>query len=187
MELLKSHQQISLDHVPLETFAKEQSVRVISDILKKMSSYTMTTEDVKDHITNMVASFNLYHKQHSIEGAAMAMKCLRSFIYTIAELCNIFELVNNQELTNWFACAAISEQKLRALKPTAKYPAQDFVPKIEEFEILRTLGKGGFGAVLDARHLPTNTRVCIKLIRLDRMQRISYAALDKVLAAVTGK
>ncbi|XP_003747401.1 protein kinase C theta type-like [Galendromus occidentalis] len=184
-ELLKSHSQISLDYVPLETFAKQQSVRLISDILEKLNHLTLAVEDVKIHILNIAASSNLYRKQQSVAGAAMAMKCLRAFILAVAELCNLFELKSNHELTNWFLSASLCEQTLRALNIRVAYPAVDFIPRMEDFVATRTLGKGGFGAVFEARFVPKNIVVCIKLIPLSRLKKVSFASLDKILASVT--
>lgn len=183
--LIRNHSLISLDYTPLETYAKEQSVRLGHDVLKRLNALVLSRDDVKEHIENIVASFKLYQSRYSLEGAVMAMKCLRVFIAAIGDTCNLLEYTAGLPSTNWGECVKLCEAQLRSFRIRSAFSPLEYIPKIQDFRCVRTLGGGGFGVVYEAIHIPTDVRVCVKLIITSRLKRLSYAALDKIVASVS--
>lgn len=111
--LIRNHSLISLDYTPLETFAKEQSVRIVHDVLRRLNTLILSKDDVKEHVENVVASFWLYKRRHSLEGAVMAMRCLRAFILAIGDLCYLLESAGGHPMTNWEECTKLCESQVR--------------------------------------------------------------------------
>lgn len=110
--LTRSHSLITLDYTPLETFAKEQSVRLILDVLRRLNTLSLTRDDVREHIENVVASFWLYKRRYSLEGGVMAMRCLRAFIVAISDVCYLMECLAGIATTNWEECTKLCEAQV---------------------------------------------------------------------------
>ncbi|OQR70964.1 microtubule-associated serine/threonine-protein kinase 2-like [Tropilaelaps mercedesae] len=183
--MIRNHSMISFEYTPLETYAKEQSVRTAHDTLRRLNSMTLTREDLFEHIENIVASFRLYQNRYSLEGAVMAFKCLRVYVAAITEYCYYLEYLGGMALTNWDDCSKFCEMELRSLRIRSTFNAIEYVPRIQDFQTVRPLGGGGFGVVYEAIHIPTDMRVCVKLIITSRLKKLSYAALDKIVASVS--
>lgn len=186
-ELIKNDSLIGLEYFPLETFAKEQSVRMLTAVKKRMNSRRLTQEDVKDHVENIVASFKIYKSRHSLEGGVSALRSLQNFVVAMFELCTVMEAVGNRPPTNWQECLKLCENRLREEKIISYYEARKFIPRIEDFKPTRKLGSGGFGVVYEAIHVPTSVQVCVKLVGLGRLKKLSFVATDKILVSVAGK
>nr|XP_050036100.1 microtubule-associated serine/threonine-protein kinase 3-like [Dermacentor andersoni] len=70
------------------------------------------------------------------------------------------------------------------MNPPKPLPFAVYIPRVRDFQNMKMLGAGGFGAVYLANYRPANFVATVKLVNMDRFSRHKQAAMDKVVASV---
>ncbi|KAH9374003.1 hypothetical protein HPB48_016245 [Haemaphysalis longicornis] len=172
---IKRESNMSLQRAPLSHFCQEEVVLHAQDCRIKLSKQIITHQDVRDMVENLVAMHSLV--RICIEKCDFIV-CVRRRV--AASLEKIAEVV----VTDWVAVGDAVITKVERMKRLAPPPFSTFIPRMSDFESLKMLGAGGFGAVYLANYRPVNFVATVKLVNTDRFRRQKQAAMDKVVASV---
>ncbi|KAL1483821.1 hypothetical protein MTO96_032931, partial [Rhipicephalus appendiculatus] len=109
---------------------------------------------------------------------------VRKMIVIIGELATSLEKVSDVPPTDWMGIGDTIVAKTENLNMATIAPFWTYIPKMKDFQSVKMLGAGGFGAVYKAIYKPTNLVVTIKLVPTSKFQKNRQACADKVTASI---
>ncbi|XP_077560509.1 uncharacterized protein LOC144175300 [Haemaphysalis longicornis] len=180
---IKRESNMSLQRAPLSHFCQEEVVLHAQDCRIKLSKQIITHQDVRDMVENLVAMHSLCIKKDP-EVARNLGTAIRKLIIITGEVAASLEKIAEVVVTDWVAVGDAVITKVERMKRLAPPPFSTFIPRMSDFESLKMLGAGGFGAVYLANYRPVNFVATVKLVNTDRFRRQKQAAMDKVVASV---
>ncbi|KAH9372367.1 hypothetical protein HPB48_000768 [Haemaphysalis longicornis] len=180
---IKRENKVSLLRDPLSHFCQEQSVLAAQDCLQKLHRQFVTYQDIRDMVENLLGLHAL-----CLRRAPATARCLglvvRKLIIIVGELATSLEKISEVPVTDWMAVGDAVVTRTDKKEIPQQPPFTEFIPSTRDFEPLKLLGAGGFGAVYKARYKPANLVCTVKLIAKDRFSRPKQACIDKVVASV---
>lgn len=180
---IKREDTIVLTREPLSHFCQEEVVLAAQDILDKLNRQVITFQDVRDTAENLIGLHNLVYKK-APDIAKELGDNVRKLIVIIGELATSLEKVSDVPPTDWMGVGDTIVSKTEKLNLAEIAPFWSYIPKMKDFQCVKLLGAGGFGAVYKAIYKPTNLVCTIKLVPCDKFQRHKQACVDKVTASI---
>lgn len=180
---IKREDTIVLTREPLSHFCQEEVVLAAQDILDKLNRQVITFQDVRDTAENLIGLHNLVYKR-APDIAKELGDNVRKLIVIIGELATSLEKVSDVPPTDWMGVGDTIVSKTEKLNLAEIAPFWSYIPKMKDFQCVKLLGAGGFGAVYKAIYKPTNLVCTIKLVPCDKFQRHKQACVDKVTASI---
>ncbi|XP_064459881.1 microtubule-associated serine/threonine-protein kinase 3-like isoform X2 [Ornithodoros turicata] len=174
---------VSLQRDPLAHYCQEELVLHAQEFLLKLEKQVINYQDVRDMIENLVGLHTMCLKKDP-EVARTLGETLRKFIIIIGEVAMTLEKLAEVTPSDWLAIGDAVVGKLERLNPPKPPPFSTFIPKMRDFQNLKMLGAGGFGAVYLAKYRPANFVATVKLVAMDRFAKHKQACMDKVVASV---
>ncbi|XP_049522628.1 uncharacterized protein LOC119449148 [Dermacentor silvarum] len=180
---IKRESKVSLMRGPLSHFCQEEVVLHAQEFLVKLSKQVITYQDVRDMVDNLVGLHNMCIKKNTEVAKELGLT-LRKLIIIICEVATSLEKIAEVPVSDWMAFGDAIVNKLERLNPPQPLPFAVFIPRVRDFQNMKMLGAGGFGAVYLANYRPANFVATVKLVNMDRFSRHKQAAMDKVVASV---
>ncbi|XP_075526577.1 uncharacterized protein LOC142558313 [Dermacentor variabilis] len=198
---IKRENNVVLTREPLSHFCQEEVVLAAQDILDKLQRQVITYQDVRDTAENLIAIFGTNARVNRCERFAqlglhnLVFKkapdiakelgdSIRKMIVIIGELATSLEKVSDVPPTDWMGVGDTIVAKTEKLNMAEIAPFWSYIPKMKDFQCVKLLGAGGFGAVYKAIYKPTGLVCTIKLVPCDKFQRHKQACVDKVTASI---
>ncbi|KAL3187030.1 hypothetical protein MRX96_026123 [Rhipicephalus microplus] len=180
---VKREDIMNVSREPLSHFCQEEVVLAAQDLLDKLNRQVITYQDIRDTAENMIGLHNLVYKK-SPEIAKELGDNVRKLIVIIGELAISLEKVSDVPPTDWMGIGDTVVAKTEKLNLAEIEPFWSYIPKVKDFQSIKLLGAGGFGAVYKAVYKPTNLVVTLKLVPTDKFRLHKQACVDKVTASV---
>ncbi|XP_064484251.1 microtubule-associated serine/threonine-protein kinase 2-like [Ornithodoros turicata] len=180
---IKRESNTSLQRDPLAHFCQEEVVLHAQECLLRLNKQVIDYQDVRDMIENLHALHMMCTKKNPDNAKALG-HIIRKLIIIIGELAATLEKIAEVPITDWLGIGDAIVNKLERISFPEQPPFSSFIPKMRDFESLKLLGAGGFGAVYLARFKPGNFNSTVKLVATDRFSKFKQAAMDKVVASV---
>ncbi|XP_064464466.1 microtubule-associated serine/threonine-protein kinase 3-like [Ornithodoros turicata] len=180
---IKRESNTSLQRDPLAHFCQEEVVLHAQECLRKLNKQVIHYQHVRDMIENLHALHIMCTKKNPDNAKALG-HTIRKLTIIIGEVATSLEKIAEVSVTDWIGIGDAIVNKLERISFPEQPPLSAFIPKIGEFESLKLLGAGGFGAVYLARFKPGNFTYTVKLVATDRFSKYKQAAMDKVVASV---
>ncbi|XP_075730421.1 uncharacterized protein LOC142772156 isoform X2 [Rhipicephalus microplus] len=180
---VKREDVMNVSREPLSHFCQEEVVLAAQDLLDKLNRQVITYQDIRDTAENMIGLHNLVYKK-SPEIAKELGDNVRKLIVIIGELAISLEKVSDVPPTDWMGIGDTVVAKTEKLNLAEIEPFWSYIPKVKDFQSIKLLGAGGFGAVYKAVYKPTNLVVTLKLVPTDKFRLHKQACVDKVTASV---
>ncbi|KAH7935419.1 hypothetical protein HPB52_007441 [Rhipicephalus sanguineus] len=174
-QLVKRESKVSLLRDPLTHFCEEQLVLHAQECLLKINKQLITYQDIRSMVENLIGLHTMCIKRDP-DVARTQGENMRKLVI-IERLCDV-------PVTDWVNIADSINKRMEKLNLPKSLPFATYIPKIRDFENIRMLGAGGFGAVYLARYKPVGFEASLKLVNMDRFSRHKQAAMDKVVASV---
>ncbi|KAL3173273.1 hypothetical protein MRX96_012400 [Rhipicephalus microplus] len=168
---------------PLLHFCRDEVVLHAQECQLRLNRHVITYQDIRDMVENLVGLHTMCIKK-STEVAKELGISVRKLIIIVAEVASSLERIAEVPVSDWMAIGDAIVYKLQRMNPPQPLPFAMFMPRIRDFQNLKMLGAGGFGAVYLANYSPANFVATVKLVNVDRFTRQKQAAMDKVVAAV---
>ncbi|KAL3201771.1 hypothetical protein MRX96_042789 [Rhipicephalus microplus] len=182
-QLVKRESKVSLLRDPLTHFCEEQLVLHAQECVLKINKQIITYQDVRAMVQNFIGLHTMCIKRDP-DVARTQGENMRKLIIIVSELAASLERLCEVPVTDWVYIADNINQRMEKLNLPKSLPFATYIPKIRDFENVRMLGAGGFGAVYLARYKPAGFEASLKLVNMDRFSRHKQAAMDKVVASV---
>ncbi|XP_054931248.1 uncharacterized protein [Dermacentor andersoni] len=180
---IKRESKVSLLRDPLTHFCEEELVLHAQECLLKINKQVITYQDIRSMAENLIGLHTLCIKRDP-DVARTQGENMRKLIIIVGELAGSLERMCEVPVTDWVAIADSIMGRMEKLNLPKTLPFATYIPKIRDFENVRMLGAGGFGAVYLARYKPVGFEASLKLVNMDRFSRHKQAAMDKVVASV---
>ncbi|XP_075528202.1 microtubule-associated serine/threonine-protein kinase 2-like isoform X3 [Dermacentor variabilis] len=180
---IKRESKVSLLRDPLTHFCEEELVLHAQECLLKINKQVVTYQDIRSMAENLIGLHTLCIKRDP-DVARTQGENMRKLIIIVGELAGSLERMCDVPVTDWVAIADSLMGRMEKLNLPKTLPFATYIPKIRDFENVRMLGAGGFGAVYLARYKPVGFEASLKLVNMDRFSRHKQAAMDKVVASV---
>ncbi|XP_064459923.1 microtubule-associated serine/threonine-protein kinase 3-like isoform X2 [Ornithodoros turicata] len=180
---IKRESKVSLMRDPLSHFCQEEVVLHAQECLIKLNKQVINYEDVRDMVENLVGLHAMCTKKDPDVAKALAVT-IRKLTIIVGEVATSLEKIAEVSVTDWMGIGDAIVHKLDKLDIPPQPVFTTFIPKMRDFESLKMLGAGGFGAVYLANYKPANFVATVKLVAMDRFSRHKQAAMDKVVASV---
>ncbi|XP_065312230.1 microtubule-associated serine/threonine-protein kinase 2-like isoform X5 [Dermacentor albipictus] len=180
---IKRESKVSLLRDPLTHFCEEELVLHAQECLLKINKQVVTFQDIRSMAENLIGLHTLCIKRDP-DVARTQGENMRKLIIIVGELAGSLERMCDVPVTDWVAIADSLMGRMEKLNLPKTLPFATYIPKIRDFENVRMLGAGGFGAVYLARYKPVGFEASLKLVNMDRFSRHKQAAMDKVVASV---
>ncbi|KAH9374904.1 hypothetical protein HPB48_021333 [Haemaphysalis longicornis] len=174
---------LDLRREPLCHFCQEEVVLAAQDLLEKLNTQVITYQDVRDTAENLVHLHNLCFKKAQ-DIAKTLGESIRKVIIIVGELATSLEKVSDVPPTDWMGVGDTIVAKTGKLNLAEIAPFWAYIPKMSDFECIKLLGAGGFGAVYKASYKPSRLVCTVKLVSCSLFQRHKQAVIDKVCASV---
>ncbi|XP_072143788.1 probable serine/threonine-protein kinase DDB_G0280717 [Dermacentor andersoni] len=174
---IKRESKVSLMRDPLSHFCQEEVVLHAQEFLVKLSKQVITYQDVRDMVDNLCIKKNT-------EVAKELGLTVRKLIIIVCEVATSLEKIAEVPVSDWMAFGDAIVNKLERMNPPKPLPFAVYIPRVRDFQNMKMLGAGGFGAVYLANYRPANFVATVKLVNMDRFSRHKQAAMDKVVASV---
>ncbi|XP_065301670.1 microtubule-associated serine/threonine-protein kinase 4-like isoform X2 [Dermacentor albipictus] len=176
---IKRESKVSLMRDPLSHFCQEEVVLHAQECMLKLNKQVITYQDLRDMVENLVGLHSLDPEVAKALGVTV-----RKLIIITGEVASSLEKIAEVSVTDWMAIGDAIITKIERMQLTKQQPFSSFIPKIRDFNSIKMLGAGGFGAVYLANYRPANLVATVKLVNVDRFSRHKQAAMDKVVASV---
>ncbi|XP_065296134.1 uncharacterized protein [Dermacentor albipictus] len=180
---IKRENNLLLTQEPLSHFCQEEVMLAGQDILDKLQRQVITYQDVRDTAENLIGLHNLVFKK-APDIAKELGDNIRKLIVIIGELATSLEKVSDVPPTDWMGVGDTVVAKTEKLNMAEIAPFWSYIPKMKDFECVKLLGAGGFGAVYKAIYKPTGLVCTMKLVPCEKFQRHKQACVDKVTASI---
>ncbi|XP_064459920.1 microtubule-associated serine/threonine-protein kinase 3-like isoform X2 [Ornithodoros turicata] len=180
---IKRETSVSLFREPLSLFCQEEVVLHAKECLLKLNKQVINYQDLRDMFENLAGLHNMCIRKN-LEVAKSLGTMVRKLTIIVSEVATSLEKIAEVSVTDWLAIGDAIVNKLDKRTIPEHPPFSAYIPKIHDFETVRMLGAGGFGAVYQATYIPANFVTTIKLVANDRFARNKQAAMDKVVASV---
>ncbi|XP_064464063.1 microtubule-associated serine/threonine-protein kinase 2-like [Ornithodoros turicata] len=180
---IKRESNTSLQCDPLAHFCKEEVMLHAQECLLKLNKQVIDYQDVRDMVENLHALHIMCTKKNP-DNAKVLGHTIRKLIIIVGEMATSLEKIAEVPVTDWVGIGDAIVNKLERISFPEQPPFSSFIPKMGDFESLKLLGAGGFGAVYLARFKPGNLTCTVKLVATDRFSKHKQAAMDKVVASV---
>lgn len=174
---------LDLHREPLGHFCQEEVVLAAQDILEKLNAQVITYQDIRDTAENLIHLHNLCYKKAQDIAKSLGEN-IRKVIIIVGELATSLEKVSDVPPTDWMGVGDTIVGKTSRLNIAEIAPFWTYIPKMNDFECVKLLGAGGFGAVYKALYKPTKFMCTVKLVSCSLFQRHKQAVIDKVCASV---
>ncbi|KAH7976198.1 hypothetical protein HPB52_009610 [Rhipicephalus sanguineus] len=168
---------------PLSEFCQQEVVLAAQGLLDKLNRQIITFQDVRDTAENMIGLHNLVYKK-SPEIAKELGDNVRKMIVIVGELATSLEQVSDVPPTDWMGIGDTIVAKTADLNMAEIAPFWSYIPKMADFQSVKLLGAGGFGAVYKALYKPTSLLTSIKIVPREKFQMNKQACADKLTASV---
>lgn len=180
---IKRESGLELSREPLMHFCNEEVVLAAQDTLDKLTGQVITYQDMRDMAENLIGLHNLVYKKAQ-DIAKELGDSIRKLLVIVGELATSLEKVSDVPPTDWMGVGDAILEKTAKINMAQIAPFWTFIPKVNDFQCVKMLGAGGFGAVYKVLYKPTNLMCTIKLVPCDKFQRHKQACVDKVTASV---
>ncbi|KAH9375109.1 hypothetical protein HPB48_010353 [Haemaphysalis longicornis] len=180
---IKRESKVSLMREPLAHFCQEEAVLHAQECLMKLNKQILTYQDIRDTVENLVGLHNMCIKK-STEAAKELGGTVRKLIIIVDEVARSLEKMAEVHVSDWMAIGDAIVYKLERLNLPKPIPFASYIPRMRDFQNIKMLGAGGFGAVYLANFRPANFVTTVKLVSMDRFRLHKQAAVDKVVASV---
>lgn len=174
---------LELSREPLGHFCQEEVVLAAQDILDKLNAQIVTYQDIRDTAENLINLHNLCYKK-APDIAKQLGDNIRKVLVIVGELATSLEKVSDVPPTDWMGVGDTVVAKTAKLNLAEIAPFWTYIPKMNEFNCIKLLGAGGFGAVYKAEYKATKAMFTVKLVSCGLFQRHKQAVIDKVCASV---
>ncbi|XP_064458678.1 RAC-alpha serine/threonine-protein kinase-like [Ornithodoros turicata] len=174
---------ISLQREPLSHFSQEQIVLAALDVKEKLNRQIITYQDMRDTTENLFCLHSMVFKKDQVVAKELG-DSFRKLIVIIQELAAALEKVSEVSPTDWIAMGDNVVLRTRNLNVAGVKPFWSYIPRMRDFECLKLLGAGGFGAVYKAVHRASGLVCTMKLVSSDRFSRHKLAVADKIVASI---
>ncbi|XP_077560433.1 uncharacterized protein LOC144175204 [Haemaphysalis longicornis] len=180
---IQRESRVTMLRDPLAHFCQEEIVLHAQECRLKLGRQSITHQDVRDMVENLVALHSLCIKKDP-EVAKNLGTTIRKLIIITGEVAASLEKIAEVVVTDWVAVGDAVITKVERMKLPLPPPFSTFIPRMSDFKSIKMLGAGGFGAVYLANYRPVNFVATVKLVNTDRFSRQKQAAVDKVVASV---
>ncbi|KAH9382519.1 hypothetical protein HPB48_010487 [Haemaphysalis longicornis] len=180
---IRRESRVSLKRDPLTHFCKEELVLHAQECRLKINKQVVTYQDMRSMVENLIGLHTMCIKRDP-DVARTQGDSMRNLIIIVGEMASGLERMCDVPVTDWVDIGDCLITRLDKLKLPKTLPFAAYIPKIQDFENIRLLGAGGFGAVYLARYKPVGFQISLKLVNVDRFTRHKQAAMDKVVASI---
>ncbi|KAK8759730.1 hypothetical protein V5799_002635 [Amblyomma americanum] len=144
---VKRESGIELTREPLMHFCQEEVVLAAQDTLDKLNEQVITYQDMRDMAENLIGLHNLVYKKAQ-DIAKELGDSIRKLIIIVGELATSLEKVSDVPPTDWMGVGDAVMAKTAKLNMAEIAPFWTFIPKMKDFQCVKLLGAGGFGATV---------------------------------------
>ncbi|XP_064458680.1 microtubule-associated serine/threonine-protein kinase 2-like [Ornithodoros turicata] len=180
---VKRESVVSLQKEPLLHFSQSQVVLAAQDIKEKLNRQIITYQDMRDTAENLICLHNMVYKKDQAIAKELG-ESFRKMVIIIGELATSLEKVSEVPPTDWMAIGDTVVAKTEKLNVADLAPFWTYIPKMSDFENVKLLGAGGFGAVYKVIHKQSGLVSTMKLVACSLFQRHSQAIADKIVASI---
>ncbi|XP_064458679.1 uncharacterized protein LOC135369014 [Ornithodoros turicata] len=180
---IKRESTVSLQKEPLDHFSQAQVVLAAQDIKEKLSRQIITYQDMRDTAENLICLHNMVYKKDPAIAKQLG-DTFRKFIIIVGELATSLEKVSEVPPSDWMGLGDTVVAKTEKLNVAELAPFWSYIPKMKDFEGVKLLGAGGFGAVYKVIHKASGLVCTMKLVACSLFQRHTQAIADKIVASI---
>ncbi|CAN7993090.1 unnamed protein product [Ixodes hexagonus] len=180
---IKRESKVSLLRDPLSHFCHEEVVLHAQECLLKLNKQVITYQDIRDMVENLVGLHNMCIKKDP-DVAKTLGSTVRKLTIIVGEVATLLEKISEVPVTDWMAIGDAMVHKMEKMVLPRQPTIEEVIPKMRDFQNIKMLGAGGFGAVYLANFKPANFISTVKLVAMDRFTSHKQASMDKVVASV---